>query len=126
MKVNEAIAKANEQRLNTFGDEIKEAWLRGLDGQLLEMMQNAEDAQEHEAGTWPDAGLWPEEDPELLLPFPHDMVYVYYLVAQIDYNNQDIALYANDMTTYNAAMAEARAWWRRNHRPKDAGNWRVM
>ena len=126
MKVNEAIAEANELRLNTLDDTLKEAWLRSLDGQILEMMQLDEDAQEHEAGTWPDAGIWPEADPDLLLPAPHDMVYVYHLIAQIDYRNQEIALYTNDMAFYNAAMRDARAWWRRNHTPKYRGNWRVM
>lgn len=144
MTVNEAIARANELRMNTLGDEIKMEWLRTLDGQLLEMMQHDVGAAAHEDGTaaeqrngtaaggaercavWPDAGVWPEENPELLMGAPHEMVYVYHLVAQIDYHNQESDLYANDLTLYNTAMRDARAWWRRNHRPKDGGNWKVM
>lgn len=125
MTVNECIAQAKEMRLNTMPDEAMEALLREWDGQLLEVMQLDADSVEREEGSWPDKGVWPGTDPELLLPAPHELVYVYYLVAQIDYSNQEYEQYMNDMALYNAAMKDAMAWWRRNHRPKDRGNWRV-
>ena len=134
MRENDAIAKANELRMNTLGDEIKAKWLAELDGQLLEMMQRdlppkpaeGETEAAEDGPTWPTSGIWPAEDPALLMPEPHDMIYVYYLIVQIDYYSQETDLYANDMAIYNAAMRDARAWWRRNHRPRDSGNWRVM
>jgi len=45
----------------------------------------------------------------------HEQIYPLYLAAMIDYGNQDGALYANDMAVANAAIAEARAYWRRTH-----------
>ncbi len=125
MTVNECIAQAKELRLNTMTDEAMENLLREWDGQFLESMRIDADFTDREGESWPDKGVWPEIDPELLLPAPHEMVYVYYLVAQIDYNNQEYEQYMNDVEIYNASMKDAMAWWRRNHRPKDRGNWRV-
>ena len=132
MTVKNAIAKANELRLNTMSDEQKASLLREIDGELLEMfaadahppVEPTEEEEPVEPG-WPVVNTWPDEDPELLMPFPHDAAYIMYLCAQIDYYNMEIDLYQNDMTAYNAAMAAGRAWWRRHHRPWRSFNWRV-
>jgi len=115
MTVKEAIARANEIRPNVLDDEQKARWLYGLDCDVAEM----QDVDQ------PDF-VWPEEDAELLMPAPHDNIYVLYLAAQIDYYNQESANYANDMAVFNAGYDDARAWWRRHNRPKKTGNWQVM
>ena len=61
----------------------------------------------------------------LLLTGAYEEVYQLYLAAKIDYYNQEMGLYANDMAAYNALLGEARAWWRRKHRPRRGGNWKV-
>lgn len=63
---------------------------------------------------------------ELLLPAPYDRVYVLYLCSQIDYYNNETALYGNDKAVYDEAMSEAMAWWRRQHCPDNTGNVQVM
>ena len=115
MRVKEAIKQANSLRDNLLPDEQKAAWLFNLDGEIAEMMEI--DAP---------VNTWPEDDAELLMPAPHDDIYTFYLVAMIDYYNQESTLYANDMNIFNQAMKGARAWWRRNNRPTSAGDWRVM
>lgn len=65
-------------------------------------------------------------DGELLLPAPYDRVYVLYLCSQIDYYNNETALYGNDKAVYDEAMSEAMAWWRRQHCPDNTGNVQVM
>jgi len=115
MKVNEAIAQANKLRLNTLDDEQKAKWLHELDCDIAEMM-----------GVPDPALVWPEEDAELLMPAPHDDIYALYLVAQVDFYNQESSLYANDMAIFNAAYDDARAWYRRHHVPQSKGNWSVM
>ncbi len=114
MRVREAIRRADALRMNTIEDEQKAAWLFALDGQLAEML-----------GAEIPENRWPEEDAELLMPAPHEEVYQLYLVCKIDYYNQEMALYADDRAMYQEAMAEAQAWWRRQHRPKGWGAWRV-
>lgn len=114
MKVSEAIAYANDIRMNTLPDEQKARYLCDLDGEIAEMM-----------GVEIPENTWPEEDRELLMPRPHEYVYVYYLAAMSDIHNHESNLYVTDMEKYNTAMRDARAWWRRHHRPKSSGNWRV-
>lgn len=69
---------------------------------------------------------WPTGDGELLLPSPYDRVYVLYLCSQIDYYNNETALYGNDKAVYDEALGEAMAWWRRNNCPAYGGNVQVM
>lgn len=114
MTVKESIKRADALRMNTVSEEQKAAWVCDLDGQLAEMF-----------GVEPPANNWPE-DRELLMPSPHEEIYQLYLICKIDYYNQEMSLYANDMAIYNAALNEAVAWYRRKHRPSCAGNWKVM
>lgn len=114
MRVSEAMVRADGLRMNTVSEEQKAAWLYELEGQLAEMMRVPV-----------PPFRWPEEDRKLLLPPPHEEVYSLYLVCKIDYYNQEMDLYANDRAMYDGALAEARGWWRRHHRPKGKGNWRV-
>jgi len=115
MTVKEAMRRADALRMNTVSDEQKAAWVSDLDGQLAEMF-----------GIEPPVNNWPEEDRVLLMPPPHEEIYQLYLICKIDYYNQEMKLYANDLAIYNAALAEAQAWYRRHHRPRCDGNWRVM
>ncbi|MEA4920628.1 MAG: hypothetical protein VB078_06900 [Clostridiaceae bacterium] len=115
MKVSEAINRADSLRDNILTDEQKASWLFDLDGSVSEITGNAV-----------PVNTWPQTDSELLMPAPHDGIYVLYLVAMIDYYNQESNLYMNDMQIFNAAMNEARAWWRRTHKPQTNEYWKVM
>ena len=113
MKINDAIAKAGELRMNAISDEQKYTWAYELECSVCEMM--GKDAPKK---NFP-------EDIELSMPDEHADVYVKYLAAKIDYYNGETSLYANDLEVYNEAMDAARAWYIRNHRPASAGRWKV-
>lgn len=115
MTVTDTLSQADELRLNTISDEQKAAWVMGLDQQIGERIDMASYAHS-----------WPAGDGELLLPAPYDRVYVLYLCSQIDYYNNETALYGNDKAVYDEAMSEAMAWWRRQHCPDNTGNVQVM
>ena len=104
MTVKQAIRKADELRPNAIPDETKAALLFGLEGELAEMMET--EAPEN---------TWPEEDYELMMPYPHDEMYYLYLMAMIDNANEETALYQNDMAVAQQAINESRAWWWRNN-----------
>ena len=106
-----AIAKANELRPNAIRDEIKADWVQNLEGDVAEMMEIT-----------PPTFSFPD-DAELLMPAPHEYIYVYYLCALIAQANEESTLYANDMTVAQSAISEARAWWRRHHRPDESNNY---
>lgn len=114
MQVREAIRRADALRMNTVEDAQKAAWLFDLDGQLAEMM-----------GAAVPENCWPE-DAELLMGPPYEEIYQLYLICKIDYYNQEMSLYANDLAVYDGALKEAQAWYRRTHRPKVRWKWQVM
>lgn len=113
MTLQNAMAQANNLRPNMLPEDILAHFVHEIDCQAAELMELETPAQ-----TWP-------EDAELLLPAPHDDVYVFYLMAMIDNLNEDAALYQNDMEIFNSKMAETRAWWRRHNKPEQRKNWRV-
>lgn len=115
MTVTGAMSQANELRMNTISEGQKASWVIGLDKELAERMDAV--SRVHD---------WPAGDGELLLPAPYDKVYVLYLCCQIDYYNNETALYGNDKTVYDEALEEALAWWRRNNCPAYSGNVQVM
>ena len=106
-----AIARANELRPNAIRDEIKADWVQNLEGDVAEMME------------LPAPTFNFPDDAELLMPAPHEYIYVYYLCALIAQANEESTLYANDMTVAQSAISEARAWWRRHHRPDESNNY---
>ena len=113
LDINEAIARADELRLNAISDEQKYRWVYELECSVCDMM-----GKESPKKTFP-------ENFELSMPSEHADVYVKYLAAKIDYYNGEMSLYTNDMEIYNQAMAEAEAWWIRNNRPASGGAWKV-
>lgn len=115
MRMAEAIAKADELRMNSLSDEQKSKWLFELDCAVAEMMGS-------------DEPVWDfpcDSERELLMPERYEDVYVKYLVAMIDYYNGESELYSNDISIYNQAMKEAGAWLIRRNRPASAGSWRI-
>lgn len=57
-------------------------------------------------------------DSELLVSSPYDVIYLYYLSAQVDYQNSEIASYNNNIALYNSEYKDFAAFYRRNHRPR--------
>ena len=115
MKISEAIVQADTMRPNAISEELKVKWLYELDCEVAEMCEA--DKPEYD---------WPVEDTETVLSAPQDGIYPKYLMAQIDYYNQESAMYENDMTIFNAAYDDVMAWWRRNHMKESKGGWKVM
>jgi hypothetical protein len=113
MKINTAIARADDLRLNTIPEEQKYTWVYELECTVCEMM-----GKELPAKNFPD-------NIELSMPEAHEDVYVKYLAAKIDYYNGESALYANDQAIFQDAMADARAWYLRNFGAKNYGNWSI-
>ena len=113
MYLREAIARANEMRINTINDSTKSKWAYTVDCGVAEIMH-----AEKPIETFP-------ADRELLMPSPHDEIYVLYIAAMIDYQNGEIELYRNDIAVFEEAMKQASAWYRRNHPAKNYGGWKI-
>lgn len=55
----------------------------------------------------------------LLAPKPYDRMYVYFLCAQIDMQNQEFDLYQNNAALYNVAFNDYAAYYNRLIRPQE-------
>lgn len=115
MIINNAVAKADDLRPNTFSDEQKFNWLMVLEAEVAEMM-----------GQKLPTADFPNMTKELLMPYPYDNIYPLYLATIIDYYNTETTLYQNDSVIFEEAKRDAFAWYRRQNKPQTSDNWSVM
>lgn len=65
-------------------------------------------------------GIAPEDTVEhsngyeiLLIPAPHDKLYIYYLMAMVDFGDGEYQKYQNELEMANTAFSEWAKWWQR-------------
>ena len=117
MKLIEAINMIDALVPNSYTQEDKIRWLSNLDGTIKKNI-----IDKHDGGEEVTFEGYTAETPlekELLVPAPYDVVYGYWLQAQIDYWNQELSKYNNSITMYNTAYSEFERWYIRNHMPKE-------
>ena len=99
MKIREAIENIKTTRTSQYSDQQLMAWLSELDGHVWEEVM---------ADTGAPAPFLPyrktQLEMDMLIPFPHDQIYVTYLGAKIDYHNAEFERYNNEMMLYNAQL----------------------
>ena len=120
MKIRQAMETIKSLKPSQCSDEILLEWISRLDGMVWEDILRGY----CEPPCLPyrmDADM----DRELLIPFPHDEIYVTWLGAKIDYINDELDRYNNAMMLYNAQLqAFADAFMRsRRHRTPEFCNY---
>lgn len=120
MTINDAVMSVDMLKPNTFNDIEKVSWLTRLDQMLVRTIINAHvRAEEMEL---PHYAPETDMDMELLAPVPHDRMYVYWLMAQMDLAHSDIDHYNINITLFNEHMKAYSAEYTRQHMPKAAGS----
>ena len=113
MKISEAIAYVDTNRPNAFNDDTKVAWLSELDARIAGdiMLMSAADLQQFNYD--------PEDDleTELLVNFPHDKMYMQYLMARLDEANGEYNRYANSSVLFNASYSNFVNWFLTSYDP---------
>lgn len=105
--INKVIARVDAVKPNGYGDEEKAAWVMELDGKVAVEVMGL-----------PANQLGQEEwDVELLAVAPYDNIYMLYVLAMMDFYNEEYGNYSNSMVLFNTAMEEYRKWYRRTHLP---------
>ena len=92
-------------------------WLDRLDGQIFNEIILT---HVHEEGA-AYSPLSSTED-ELLVPFPYDEIYNYWLQAKMALENSESAKYLMNMELFNAAYLNFSHYYNRTHRPIGAIN----
>lgn len=120
MRVEQAIARADDLAPNSFSVEQKIAWLSALDQKILDglILPGGGKAP---FGFFPGEGYISDSE-ELLVQFPYcDDLYSNYLLAQYAAYNGEITKYSNFAALYNSALKEFYNFWTRNHKSPDKG-----
>lgn len=114
MTIQEAIARVDDEKPNTYKESTKIKWLSDIDGRLYH-----EIVKTHEN---PDNIGWEgyNDDTDLstvlIAPDPYSSLYVNYLAAQIDYANGEFTRYNNDRNAFNEGYQAFADYWNRTYR----------
>lgn len=120
MTIKEAIDLVDKLKPNSYPYLVKVKWLSKLDGQIYR-----EVFATHEGNLAEGFHGYDDAEPEriLLVPYPYDAdIYTYFLQAQIDKENGEIAKYNQAITLFNTSYAAFQAWYNREHKPISVGS----
>lgn len=116
MNIQTAIDRADEMKPNMMSRDLKIAALSELDGLIYReiILKHRHGPELHRF-----TGYDKDTDPgtELIVPWPYDEIYTYWLMAKIDDQNLEYDKYENDRMKFNSAYDMFHDWWRRTHMP---------
>lgn len=120
MTIYDVIKSVDLLKPNTFSDADKVAWLTRLDQMLVRTVINSHVRDEDME--LPQYAPEADMDTELLAPVPHDQMYPYWMMAQMDLAHSDIDHYNINITMFNEHLNAYSAEYTRHHIPKAAGS----
>lgn len=94
MTVSKATERADNLRPNPFTQEEKVKWLSEIEGKIF---------KEFLSDDFSPIDYSKDEERELILEEEYQDVYLFYLVAMIDFFSRDYADYNNSMEMFNTA-----------------------
>lgn len=118
--IRKIIERVDENKPNSFSTETKVLWLAQLDGKITADVFLMDVAEVRQFTYDPVTDL----DTELLVRFPHDDIYYYWLCAKIDAENGEYDKYQNTMQLYNASYNNFANWFLGCYEPADGCGFR--
>ncbi len=119
MKIIEAIRRLDALKFNTYNQEDKVDWLSRLDSMVKKQIIDTHEGTEETTFTGYDDSTSLET--VLLVPSPHDEMYLRWMEAQIDYNNGEYDKYNNAIILFKAAFEDYAAYYNQTHKPVSRG-----
>ena len=113
MELSEAISRLDARKFNGISRQEKIRWLSDLDG----LTYGAVFATHRDPGTFTPYTPETPGDTKLLIPEPHDGVYLWYLEAMVDYACGEFVRYNNAMEQFGAAYRRFADSYHRSHSP---------
>lgn len=111
--LNEVIERVDKVKPNTYDENTKADWLYRLDGRICREVFRKEPPEPY---SYPEDG-----DRELLVGFPYDNLYDYYLMAMISLQDKEYADYNNSLQVFDNLYKEHAKWWQRENVPRSYG-----
>lgn len=115
MKIIEAITRLDALKFNTYTQTDKVEWLSGLDNMVKKHIIDTHEGAEDVIFTGYDEST--DLQTELLVPAPHDEMYLRWLEAQIDYHNGEYDKYNNAIIMFNTVYEAYQSYYTRTHLP---------
>lgn len=112
-KIRDVIRTVGELKPHSFTKEQLVRWLSLVEGKLAAdvFLMSTGDLQALRY-------QYPKDmETELLVNHPHDDIYEYWLMAQIDMANGEYDKYQNSMMMYNACLDSFTAWFAQTYDP---------
>ena len=116
MKIIEAITSLDALKFNTYTQTDKVGWLSRLDNMVKKHIIDTHEGAEDVTFTGYDDST--DLQMELLVPAPHDEMYLRWMEAQIDYSNGEYDKYNNSIEMYNTSWTGYQNYYNRTHMPK--------
>lgn len=118
MTIDQAIARLDDVKFNSWPRELKISWLSELDSKIfLQIIKTHENGVEKFSGYTENTS----GDTVLLVPEPFDSVYLRWMEAQVDYLNGEYEKYNSSITMFNVAFAQFENYYHANHMPLSKG-----
>lgn len=116
MKIIEAITRNDALNHNTYTQTDKVQWLSRVDWMVKKhIIDTHEGAEEVSFSGYDDST---DIQKELLVPAPHDELYLRWLEAQIHYHNGEYGKYNNAVEMFNTTYEDYKKYYNRTHMPK--------
>ena len=117
MTIRQVLQMLDESRFNTVPQDRKLFWLHQLDLMALEMQSD-----NFQEDVWSIPDYTPENlDRELRIPAPYDSIYVHWLNAWVDLENDELDRHNNDVTLFRTLWERYESHILRTNTPKNLG-----
>lgn len=105
MTVSEAIEKVKERKPNAYSDKLLVEWLNDCEAQVQRELMGvpAEGIKQYDEVE--------DLEQDLLLPRPYDAAYVTYIIAMIEFNQQEYNAYNNSIVMFNTQYDAAQKYY---------------
>lgn len=116
MKIIEAINGIDSLNHNTYTEQDKVQWLSRVDWMVKKHVIDTHEGAEEVTFTGYDDMT--DHNTELLVPAPHDELYLRWMEAQIHYHNGEYGKYNNAIEMFNTTYEDYKRYYNRTHMPK--------
>ena len=120
--IRDIITAADDSRNNNIDSAKKIEWLSQLDEKIYgDIVLRHEDHEDYGDVAFP----YNTDKQVLIAPDRFKEMYETYLMAKIDLQQAENAMYSNDSALHNSAYADFENWYNENHLPVERSRFRV-
>ncbi len=111
MKAGDVLDAIETVKPSQYDEDVILQWIEDVESQVFnELVYTHENIEGYERKTM-------SRNTELVAKSPYDKLYIYYVMAQIDFYNAEIGRFNNDMAMYDAQYSEFANWYNRTYMP---------